>query len=121
MTTDVLFGRSTLASNDSIVAVAAASLSPRAVLNGQWTHQLNLVTELSTQLHDSATSEADRSALEATIARARREMGTIEAALERLVHRTYGRCETCGGPIDPLRLAGLPTTHTCRRCAAAAP
>jgi RNA polymerase-binding transcription factor DksA len=122
MTADVLLGRSAGHAADSIVGVAAASLSPRAVLNAQWSAQLRRLTDLSIQLHDGeqGSPEVDQLALQATIDATRSEMEAIEAALERLSYRTYGNCETCGGPIDSLRLAGLPTAQTCRRCAQSA-
>jgi RNA polymerase-binding transcription factor DksA len=118
VSTEVLLGRSGGHAADSIVDVAAASLSPRAVLSGQWDHQLRKLTDASIRMGeaDELTSTSDYLAMQAIIDTTRAEMESIEAALERLAHQTYGRCETCGGPIDALRLAGLPTTRTCRRC-----
>jgi RNA polymerase-binding transcription factor DksA len=111
VTTEVLLG-------DSIVGVAAASLSPRAVLNTAWKHQLSLLTDASMQMHtaDELTEGPDRVRLQSIVDTARAEMESIEAALDRLTHQTYGQCEVCDGSIDALRLAGLPTTRTCRRC-----
>jgi RNA polymerase-binding transcription factor DksA len=123
MTADVLLGRSSATPEDSVVSVAAASLSPRAVLTAQWSNQLDRLTELSIRLHngsDDAPADCDQIALVVAIDAARHEMETIEAALDRLTHHTYGRCETCGGPIDALRLVGLPAARTCRRCPAVA-
>jgi RNA polymerase-binding transcription factor DksA len=122
MTTEVLLGRSNAIAADSIIGVAAASLSPRAVLNAQWTRQLSTLTELSIRLHDGddVAGGPNQVRLQAAIDATRGEMESIEAALDRLTHHTYGRCETCGGPIDALRLVGLPTTRTCRRCPAVA-
>lgn len=41
----------------------------------------------------------------------------VEAALERMEHGTYGRCQGCGKPIAPDRLAALPYTSYCIECA----
>lgn len=41
----------------------------------------------------------------------------LEDALERLDEGDYGVCESCGQPIDPQRLAVLPDTTLCIRCA----
>jgi RNA polymerase-binding transcription factor DksA len=123
VSTEVIFGRSGGVTADSIVGVAAASLSPRAVLNAQWKHQLSRLTDASIRMHtaDEPTGTPDQLTLQATIDAARAEMEGIEAALERLSRQTYGQCEICDRPIDALRLAGLPTTRTCRRCPPAAP
>ena len=40
----------------------------------------------------------------------------LSAALRRLHEGEYGRCERCGNPIEPARLAALPEARTCRRC-----
>jgi RNA polymerase-binding protein DksA len=41
----------------------------------------------------------------------------IGAALERIDHGTYGRCENCGRDIPRERLEAVPWTHYCVRCA----
>lgn len=46
----------------------------------------------------------------------RKEIGEIEAALERIAKGTYGACERCGKPIDQRRLAALPYARLCVRC-----
>lgn len=40
-----------------------------------------------------------------------------EHALERLDAGAYGRCEGCGGAIEPERLDAMPQATTCRACA----
>jgi RNA polymerase-binding transcription factor DksA len=45
-------------------------------------------------------------------------LDNVERALGRLDDGTYGRCATCGGPIDDDRLASLPATDVCTECAA---
>ena len=42
----------------------------------------------------------------------------IEASLERIDEGTYGTCEDCGQPIDPLRLEAKPAARYCMNCAA---
>jgi DnaK suppressor protein len=41
----------------------------------------------------------------------------IEAALQRVVDATYGRCEDCGQAIAIARLRALPATRVCAECA----
>ena len=47
----------------------------------------------------------------------RREIGQIDAALERLAAGGYGVCGDCEQDIDPRRLAALPYALLCRECA----
>ncbi len=47
------------------------------------------------------------------------QLREIEAALDRIRNRTFGRCERCGNPIEPERLALLPYTRYCASCARA--
>jgi DnaK suppressor protein len=49
--------------------------------------------------------------------RAEQHLAEIDQALEQLNTGAYGRCERCGGPIDPERLAVLPHTTVCSQCA----
>jgi len=42
---------------------------------------------------------------------------SLEAALRKAEEGDYGRCEVCGQPIDPARLAILPHTKRCITCA----
>src|SRR3954463_14872213 len=44
-----------------------------------------------------------------------------ERALAKLDEGTYGRCDACGGPIAPKRLAALPDAVLCLACAGAQP
>jgi hypothetical protein len=41
----------------------------------------------------------------------------VDQALARLDDGTYGRCVSCGQPIDDARLAGDPTVIACGECA----
>lgn len=49
----------------------------------------------------------------------RLRLAEVEAALARLRSGRYGRCETCGQPIDQARLRALPWTRQCVSCAKA--
>ncbi len=42
-----------------------------------------------------------------------RELGQVEAALERIEEGRYGICEVCGDPIDPARLKAMPSANLC--------
>jgi DnaK suppressor protein len=37
----------------------------------------------------------------------------IDRALERMDHGTFGRCQACGGPVEPERLDALPYAVHC--------
>lgn len=49
--------------------------------------------------------------------RAEQHLAEIEEALEQLDMGLYGRCERCGKPIEPERLAVLSHTTVCSQCA----
>ncbi len=57
----------------------------------------------------------------ALLKRAEQHMAEIDEALAQLDKGAYGRCESCGKPIDPERLAVLPHTTLCADCAAPKP
>ncbi|MBM3778045.1 MAG: TraR/DksA family transcriptional regulator [Acidimicrobiia bacterium] len=46
------------------------------------------------------------------------ELRELRGALRRIEDGTYGICAVCGGPIAGARLAALPATANCVRCAA---
>jgi DnaK suppressor protein len=45
------------------------------------------------------------------------EIAMINRALKRLDDGSYGQCSVCGQPIDERRLAALPQSDRCIRCA----
>jgi DnaK suppressor protein len=49
--------------------------------------------------------------------RARQHLAEIDEALTQLSMGIYGRCERCGNPIEPERLAVLSHTTVCSQCA----
>ena len=49
--------------------------------------------------------------------RAQQHLADIDEALQQLDMGIYGRCEVCGQPIEPERLAVLSHTTVCSQCA----
>lgn len=54
---------------------------------------------------------------QAMLSRLKRRTVSVRDALSRFHDGTYGICERCGGAIQPDRLAALPATRLCIRCA----
>jgi len=50
--------------------------------------------------------------------RIRQELAGIEHALQKFEEGTYGKCDSCGKPIDPERLEALPQASLCLNCKA---
>jgi len=48
---------------------------------------------------------------------AEHRLKSLRTALDKLEHGKYAICEVCGNPIDPERLAILPETTRCVKCA----
>ncbi len=48
---------------------------------------------------------------------AEHRLKSLQAALQKLEKGSYAICEVCGQPIDPERLAILPETTRCVKCA----
>ena len=48
---------------------------------------------------------------------ARAALRDVQAALWRMDDGTYGRCITCGAPVEPARLEIVPQTANCLDCA----
>ena len=44
-------------------------------------------------------------------------LAEVDAALERIDKRTFGKCETCGHAITKIRLDALPYARQCIACA----
>ncbi len=66
---------------------------------------------------EGATIAFERQQLAALLERAHRRLADVDAAVAAWEAGTYGRCETCGRPIAPERLAARPTARTCIDCA----
>lgn len=66
---------------------------------------------------DSSQVTAERGEVEALAAKLRDTLGEVEEALGKLTGDRYGVCESCGQPIDPVRLEAMPATRYCINCA----
>ncbi|MFM8284954.1 MAG: TraR/DksA family transcriptional regulator [Planctomycetaceae bacterium] len=76
--------------------------------------------DLSTMPIHMADIGSDAYEQEFTLSLMASEEGTlelVEAALDRIRAKTYGKCEECGGVIAKKRLEALPFAPTCIRCA----
>ena len=67
---------------------------------------------------DSSQVTAERGEVEALGASLRETLAEVERALAKLGDGSYGTCEDCGRPIDPLRLEAKPAARYCIACAA---
>jgi DnaK suppressor protein len=68
---------------------------------------------------EGATIAFERQHVAALLAQARGHLTAVDEALRRLAEGGYGRCEVCGQPIAPERLAARPTATRCVACAGA--
>jgi len=68
---------------------------------------------------EGATIAFERAQLAALLDQAQRHLADLDHALARLSAGSHGRCERCGQPIAPARLAARPAARTCIRCAQA--
>jgi RNA polymerase-binding protein DksA len=66
---------------------------------------------------EGATIAYERQHVVALLEQAREHLTAIDEALARLAAGGYGRCEACGQPIAPERLAARPTATRCVPCA----
>jgi DnaK suppressor protein len=66
---------------------------------------------------DSSQVTAERSEAEALVASLRETLEDVERAIGKLEDGTYGRCETCGNEINPVRLEAMPAARYCIDCA----
>ena len=66
---------------------------------------------------EGATIAWERQHVAALLDQARDHLAAIDEALRRLGEGGYGRCEVCGQPIAPERLAARPTATRCVACA----
>jgi DnaK suppressor protein len=92
------------------------------VLRAATEHEVELRTigaEPDSELGERAQDEQLEQVLARLDDRERREIGDINAALDRIADGTYGRCARCGAAIETDRLAVLPATIHCAHCAVA--
>jgi DnaK suppressor protein len=67
---------------------------------------------------DSSQVTAERGEVEVLAGQLREALAGVERALNKLTGGSYGTCEDCGQPIDPLRLEAKPAASYCINCAA---
>jgi DnaK suppressor protein len=77
--------------------------------------ELGELTDGSSDNHlgDMATATYDRELDEGLEVGVQQTLEEINAALARIQDGTYGRCELCGEPIAPARLAAIPWARLC--------
>ena len=118
-----------------VLVMPPATCGPywRAVIEDRWRIRLQEVTELLLAYHSAEAPGGDSSGhassgpgrqeawrlLRRAVA-ARRGLEDVEDALGRLATGRFGRCEQCGSDIRGERLAAVPETRYCKRCAASA-
>jgi len=66
---------------------------------------------------DSSQVTAERGEAEALTGKLQETLDEVKSALEKLESGTYGTCEDCGQPIDPVRLEAKPAAPYCINCA----
>ncbi len=66
---------------------------------------------------EGATIAFERQHVAALLRQAHDQLDSVDAALRRLDEGGYGRCERCGRPIAPERLAARPSATRCVSCA----
>jgi DnaK suppressor protein len=66
---------------------------------------------------EGATIAFERSQVSSLLNTARHHLAELDDALVRLEGGDYGRCDKCGDPIAPERLAIRPAATTCVACA----
>ena len=66
---------------------------------------------------EGSTIAFEREQLAGLRLRVQDRLRDIDAALERLSHGQYGRCESCGNAIGDARLEALPAARLCVTCA----
>jgi DnaK suppressor protein len=91
-----------------------------ALLTADLNEIINASTSVATDdEHDpeGATIAFERAQVAAILDQARGRLADLDRAIVRLREGTYGRCEVCGQPIAPERLAARPAARTCIVCA----
>jgi RNA polymerase-binding transcription factor DksA len=77
-----------------------------------------IAEERESELEEHAQEEQSARLLTRLDDRTLRAVQEIDAALQKVLDHTYGKCEGCHKPISIARLRTLPATRFCRRCAA---
>jgi RNA polymerase-binding transcription factor DksA len=80
-------------------------------------HQRNRTREPSKDSEDHAIELQNEEIIEALLPKTRADIKALKKALARIDAGVEVTCRHCGEPIDLRRLAILPETETCARCA----
>jgi len=107
------------------MAVKKAS-ALRSVLEAEQARLLAMIAQMEIEsdenlgygnhMADDATEAFEQAKDMALLQNAERLLEQVRDALGRLDAGTYGKCESCGEPIDPARLEALPYLTLCLRC-----
>jgi DnaK suppressor protein len=81
------------------------------------THLESIAEERESELEEHAQEEQSARLLNRLDDRTLRAVREIDAALERILKGTYGKCERCRKAIPLARLRALPAARFCKRCA----
>lgn len=72
---------------------------------------------VSSNFHEQAKEKENDELVQILESEGLDEIEQIEAALARIEHGTYGKCQNCGNEIDKDRLFAIPYTKFCIGCA----
>ena len=67
---------------------------------------------------DIASQEEDKEMDSQILSQMTRKLEMIDIAIEKINMGTYGKCETCGAPIERERLEIIPYARYCKKCSA---
>lgn len=105
-------------SDTDAIKVKAHLESRLAELEQRRQHLTRDLTEpLNADSSEQAVELEDDASLEAQAALVTREIASVDRALLRLEHGTYGECVRCGEAIAPQRLEARPEAALCFACA----
>ena len=76
-----------------------------------------IAEERESELEEHAQEEQTARLLTRLDDQTLRAVKEIDAALQKILDGTYGKCEACHKPIAIARLRSLPAARFCRRCA----
>lgn len=77
----------------------------------------DLAKPLNADSSEQAVEMEDDASLEVQGLMLRRQIASVDRALERIAAGTYGECVRCGGAITPARLEARPEAALCIDCA----
>ena len=80
-------------------------------------HLHNVDESVPTDWQEAAQHRENDEVLEALADSGRDRISALRNALQRLDDDTYGVCTVCEDEIDPRRVAAMPTTTRCVKCA----